>query len=272
MPSAFSPTGSVPGPDSGPDPVLPPEGAVDVRIADGIASVRFGHPKGNSLPGTLLRELAARIRAVGEDPAVRVIVLRSAGHGPFCAGASFDELVAIDGPERGREFFSGFAQVILAMIRAPQFVVTRVQGKTTGGGVGLVAASDYAIATTGAACKLSELAVGIGPFVVGPVIEKRIGNAAYGAMAVDADWRDAAWAHQHGLYARLVDGVAELDDAVHTLAHRLAAFNPEAMAEIKRVVWAGTEDWDALLADRAQTSGRLVLSDFTRAAIGKFRK
>lgn len=254
-----------------PEPAVPAAGSVDVRLDDGVATVRFGHPKSNSLPGTLLRELAARIREVGQDPAARVIVLRSAGHGPFCAGASFDELVSIDSPERGREFFSGFAGVILAMIRAPQFVVTRVQGKTTGGGVGLVAASDYAVATAGASCKLSELAVGIGPFVVGPVIEKRIGSAAYGAMAVDADWRDARWAHQHGLYARVVDHVPELDDSVDTLARRLAGFNPEAMAEIKRVVWAGTEDWDALLAERAQTSGRLVLSEFTRAAIAKFK-
>ncbi len=254
-----------------PEPPLPPEGAVDVHTADGVATVRFGHPKSNSLPGSLLRALAARIREVGQDPATRVIVLRSAGHGPFCAGASFDELVAIDGPERGREFFSGFAGVILAMIRAPQFVVTRVQGKTTGGGVGLVAASDYAIATAGAACKLSELAVGIGPFVVGPVIEKRVGNAAFGAMSVDADWRDARWAHQHGLYARVVEHGAELDDAVDAMARRLAGFNPEAMAEIKRVVWAGTEHWDELLAERAQISGRLVLSEFTRAAIAKFK-
>ena len=267
----MSPDTPTPVPAPTPEPPLPPEGAVDVRTVDGITTVRFGHPKSNSLPGSLLRELAARIRAAGEDPATRVIVLRSSGLGPFCAGASFDELVAIDGPERGREFFSGFAGVILAMIRAPQFVITRVQGKTTGGGVGLVAASDYAIAAAGAACKLSELAVGIGPFVVGPVIEKRIGNAAFGAMAVDADWRDARWAHQHGLYARVVEHAAELDDAVHALARRLAAFNPEAMAEIKRVVWAGTEHWDQLLAERAQISGRLVLSDFTRAAIGKFK-
>jgi len=267
----MSPDTPSPAPAATPEPPLPPEGAVDVRTVDGITTVRFGHPKSNSLPGSLLRELAARIRAAGEDPATRVIVLRSSGLGPFCAGASFDELVAIDGPERGREFFSGFAGVILAMIRAPQFVITRVQGKTTGGGVGLVAASDYAIAAAGAACKLSELAVGIGPFVVGPVIEKRIGNAAFGAMAVDADWRDARWAHQHGLYARVVEHAAELDDAVHALARRLAAFNPEAMAEIKRVVWAGTEHWDQLLAERAQISGRLVLSDFTRAAIGKFK-
>ncbi|MDF1502041.1 enoyl-CoA hydratase/isomerase family protein [Roseisolibacter sp. H3M3-2] len=250
---------------------LPPAGLVATETADGIATVRFGHPKGNSLPGAILRELAAQVRRAGQDPAARVIVLRSEGTGPFCAGASFDELVAIDSPERGREFFSGFAGVILAMLRAPKFVLTRVHGKTTGGGVGLVAASDYAIATAGAACKLSELAVGIGPFVVGPVIEKRIGNAAFAQMAVDADWRDARWAHTHGLYATLVDDVAALDAAVDAMARRLAGFNPEAMADIKRVAWEGTETWDALLAERAEISGRLVLSEFTRSAIAKFK-
>jgi methylglutaconyl-CoA hydratase len=253
------------------DAPLPPAGGVAVTRQAGVATVRFGHPKGNSLPGALLRALAGRIEELGRDRDVRVIVLRSSDGGPFCAGASFDELTAIADPAQGAAFFSGFAGVILAMIRAPQFVVVRVQGKTTGGGVGLVAASDYAIATAAASCKLSELAVGIGPFVVGPVIEKRIGTAAYGAMSVDADWRDAAWAHRHGLYARVVDGVPELDQAVQALAERLSGFNPEAMAEIKRVVWAGTERWEALLGERAQMSGRLVLSDFTRRAIAAFR-
>jgi methylglutaconyl-CoA hydratase len=249
---------------------LPAEGLVTVDRHDGVATVRFGHPKGNAMPGALLRDLAAAVREAGDDREVRVIVLRSSGHGPFCAGASFDELVAIEDEEAGRRFFSGFAAVILAMLRAPKFVIARVHGKTAGGGVGLVAAADYAVATAAASCKLSELAVGIGPFVVGPVIEKRIGLAAFGAMAVDADWRSAHWAHQHGLYARVVEGIPELDGAVDALAQRLAGSNPEAMAEIKRVTTAGTEQWDALLAERAAISGRLALSDFTRRAIADF--
>jgi methylglutaconyl-CoA hydratase len=250
---------------------LPPNGRVAVDITDGIATARFGHPKGNSLPGVLLRELADRIADVGRDTRVRVIVLRSDGTGPFCAGASFDELVAIADEATGKEFFSGFARVILAMLRCPQLVVTAVHGKVAGGGVGIVAASDYAIAVESAACKLSELAVGIGPFVVGPVIERKIGLAAFQGMAVDADWRDARWSHLQGLYTQLVPDRAQLDARVQALAARLAASNPEAMALIKRVAWAGTEDWDTLLERRAEMSGRLVLSDFTRNAIASFR-
>lgn len=247
-----------------------PDGYVQTEITDGIGRIEFFHPKSNALPGAILRDLAAAVTALGADPAVRVIVLRSGGSGPFCAGASFDELTTIASPEQGLEFFSGFARVILAMIRAPKFVISRVHGKAAGGAVGLIAASDFSMAVTTASAKLSELAVGIGPFVVGPVIEKKIGLAAFGAMSVDADWRDAAWGERHGLYAKLFDGVTAMDAAVDTLATTLAASNPEAMAQLKRVFWAGTEQWDALLAERAAMSGSLVLSDFTRRAIGAF--
>src|SRR6478672_3568585 len=141
-------------------------GDVTVTIADGIGTIRFHHPKGNSLPGALLQRLAEAVTWVGMDPAARVIVLRSEGTGAFCAGASFDELLEINDPETGEEFFSGFAKVILAMIRAPKFVLVRVHGRTAGGGVGIAAAGDYTLAAAGASAKLSELAVGIGPFVV----------------------------------------------------------------------------------------------------------
>jgi methylglutaconyl-CoA hydratase len=247
------------------------EGRVSARISAGIGRIEFFHPKGNSLPGALLTELAATVTRVGADPAARVIVLTSGGTGPFCAGASFDELTSITEPVQGQEFFSGFARVILAMIRAPKFVITRVHGKAAGGAVGLVAASDYSFAMTSASAKLSELAVGIGPFVVGPVIERKIGLAAYGAMSVDADWRDAAWCERHGLYSRLYDDQRAMNDAVESLATTLAASNPEAMAQLKHVFWQGTEGWDLVLADRAAMSGRMVLSDFTRNAIAGFR-
>jgi methylglutaconyl-CoA hydratase len=244
---------------------------VAVTIADGIGTIRFGHPKGNSLPGALLRRLADAITWVGRDPAARVIVLRSGGTGAFCAGASFDELVEISSPAAGEEFFSGFAGVILAMIRAPKFLLVRVHGRVAGGGVGIAAAADYAFAASTASCKLSELAVGIGPFVVGPVIERRIGRGPFAAMAVDVNWRDAEWCERHGLYARVCSDVAMMDASLNALAGTLAASNPEAMVEMKRAFWEGTEEWDALLAARARISGTLVLSGFTRAAIAKFK-
>ncbi len=246
-------------------------GTITLHTADGVATVTFGHPRGNSLPGSLLRLLAERIADAGTDPNARVIVLRSDGTGPFCAGASFDELAAIEDAEIGKEFFSGFAQVMLAMIRAPKFIVTRVHGKVVGGGVGIVAASDFSMAVGAASAKLSELSIGIGPFVVGPAIERKIGLAAFSAMAVDADWRDAAWCERHGLYARVYSDPSELDGAIDTLAGTLAKSNPEAMGRLKQAFWAGTEEWNLLLTERAELSGRMVLSKFSRDAIARFR-
>ncbi len=254
-----------------PTPETGPNGYVRTHVAAGIGRIEFYHPKSNSLPGTLLRELASTITNVSRQPEVRVIVLQSGGTGPFCAGASFDELTSIADIAQGQQFFSGFAGVILAMMRAPQFVVTRVHGKAAGGAVGLIAASDYAIAVDKASAKLSELAVGIGPFVVGPVIERKIGLASFSQMAVDADWRDASWCERRGLYAKVVHEELALDGAVDQLASTLAASNPEAMAQMKQVFWAGTEHWDAMLAERATMSGTLVLSDFTRQAISAFK-
>ncbi len=247
------------------------DGSVDLHVDGGIGTIRFGHPKSNALPGTLLRSLASTIEHAGGRPDVRVVVLRSEGQGAFCAGASFDELVTIDDQDTGKEFFLGFARVILAMVGAPVPIVTAVQGKVVGGGVGIVAASDYAIAVERASLKLSELSIGIGPFVVGPVIAHKIGLGAFGAMALDADWRDAAWAERHGLYAQVVADAAALDAAVAARARMLAASNPEAVRAIKRALWEGTSDWEKLLEERAEISGRLVLSEFTRAAIRKIR-
>jgi len=245
------------------------DGQVTSATVDGVATISFGHPKSNSLPGALLATLAEAITAAGRDPAVRVIVLRSEGTGPFCAGASFDELRAITDAASGQRFFSGFSRVILAMIRAPKFVLARVHGKAAGGGVGLIAAADWSIATSGASVKLSELAVGIGPFVVGPVIEKKIGLGGYAAMSVDADWRSADWAANHGLYAEVRQSVGDLDEALERRARWLADCNPAAMALLKQVFWTGTESWEDLLATRAAMSGSLVLTEAARAAIAK---
>ena len=249
---------------------LAASGSVSSLVSDGVADICFGHPKSNSLPATVLRDLASAVLDASARSDVRAIVVRSYGTGAFCAGASFDELVAIRDAAQGKDFFMGFARVIGAMIQSPKPIVVRVHGKAVGGGVGIVAAADYAIATSNASVRLSELAVGIGPFVVGPAIERRIGTGAFGAMAIDADWRDAAWAERHGLYARVVENVAALDAEVGQRVRTLASANPEAGQGIKRAVWAGTDDWAALLEQRAATSGTLVLSDFTKKAIAAF--
>lgn len=245
------------------------EGNVTVTVNNGIATVTFFHPKRNSLPATVLRQLAETISAAGSNPEARVIVLQSEGTGTFCAGASFDELRALRSAEQGKEFFSGFARVILAMRSCPKIIIGRVQGKAVGGGVGLVAATDYAFALPTASVRLSELAVGLGPFVVGPVIERRIGRAAFAAITLDADWRDAEWAHAHGLYTRVMDTEAAMDSVLPALAHRLAGMNPDALLQTKRMLWEGTNHWDTLLFDRAAISGKLAMSEFTARAVGR---
>jgi enoyl-CoA hydratase/carnithine racemase len=251
-------------------PDQPDPGHVVVQVDRGVATVTFGHPRGNSLPGALLRQLAGTFDTLATRDEARVVVLASEGNGPFCGGASFDELRAVQDAGQGTAFFSGFAHVILAMRRCPKFIIARVHGKAVGGGVGLVAASDYAVAASHAQVRLSELAIGIGPFVVGPAIEHRVGRGHFAAFAIDHDWRDATWARAAGLYARVEDSVAALDGAVESLARRLATTNPAAMARMKQVLGEGTAHWDTLLFERAAMSGTLVLSDYTRQAIAAF--
>ncbi len=239
---------------------------------NGITSIEFFHPQSNSLPGKILEQLAQEIHFAGTHQESKVIILKSAGEKAFCAGASFTELVEIKTKEEGLKFFSGFEQVINAMRKCPKFIIARIQGKCVGGGVGLAAAADYAIAVTGADIKLSELAVGIGPFVVGPAVERKLGAAAFNALAIDAGmWRNSDWAKKKGLYAEVHENISNMDEAVERLAHSLSHSNPEAMAAMKKMFWHGTEHWDILLKERAAISGSLVLSNFSKTAIEKFK-
>lgn len=248
------------------------QGYVKRDIDNGIATIEFFHPASNSLPGAILNDLAETITETGNDAAAKVIILRSAGDRAFCAGASFDELVAISNEEEGKKFFSGFANVINAMRKCPKFIIGRIHGKAVGGGVGLASSVDYAIASTHASVKLSELAVGIGPFVVGPAVERKVGLSCFSILSIDAtEWRSAEWAKEHGLFAEIYSDSDNMDEAINTLAKKLVNSSPEAMAELKRVFWEGTDHWDVLLSSRAAVSGRLVLSDFTRNAINKFK-
>jgi methylglutaconyl-CoA hydratase len=248
-------------------------GYVKVETHNGITAIEFYHPQSNSLPAKILDELAKEIHAAGNDSDTRVIILRSGGERAFCAGASFDELIAIKNKEQGAEFFSGFAHVINEMRKCPKLIVARVQGKCVGGGVGLVAAADYAIAAEGAEIKLSELAIGIGPFVVGPAIERKIGLSAFTQLSVDATlFRNADWARRKGLYAELHPDITGMDESVRRLTDTLTHSSPVAMAEMKKIFWQGTEHWDKLLIERAAISGKLVLSDYSKKAIEKFKK
>ena len=248
------------------------EGHVTAEIQHGIATIEFFHPSSNSLPAAILTDLAKTINDIGIDNRVKVIVLRSAGEKAFCAGASFDELMAISDEVEGKKFFSGFAHVINAMRKCHKLIIGRIQGRAVGGGVGIIAATDYAIATEDAAVKLSELAVGIGPFVVGPAVERKIGVSGFTQLAIDAtEWRSAEWAKRHGLYSEIHKNIFEVDDSVEKLAEHLAHSSPDAMAQLKKIFWQGTENWDTLLSDRAAISGHLVLSTFTRNAINKFK-
>lgn len=250
----------------------PKSGSVELDIQNNIGTITFFHPAHNSLPSSLLNELAETITAAGADEKVQVIILKSGGNRTFCAGASFDELINIDNLDTGKEFFMGFARVINACRTCNNLIIGRVQGKAVGGGVGVAAATDYCFATQYASVKLSELAIGIGPFVVGPAVERKIGVSAMSQLAIDATtWQSAAWAKDKGLYADVYDSAEDMDQAIQTLAEKLAASNPEALAALKKIFWEGTDHWDQLLASRAATSGRLVLSTFAKEAIQQFK-
>jgi methylglutaconyl-CoA hydratase len=248
------------------------EAFVKSEIKNGIGTITFFHPQSNSMPGTQLRNLASEIEKLGKDASAKVIVLKSEGDKSFCAGASFDELISIKDIDTGLKFFSGFAAVINAMRKAPKFVIARVQGKAVGGGVGIASSADYTFATEAASVKLSELAVGIGPFVVGPAVERKVGKSAFCQLTINAtEWLSAQWAKEKGLYAETFATSTEMDTAIESLASKLASSNPEAMAMLKKVMWEGTENWDQLLIERAGMSGKLVLSEFTINAINKFK-
>ncbi len=241
-------------------------------IKNKVGYIEFFHPSHNSLPSNLLTELARTITNAGEDESIKVIVLKSGGDRTFCAGASFEELVDISNEEMGKAFFSGFANVINAMRKCPKFIIGRIQGKTVGGGVGLASATDYCMATKFAAIKLSELSVGIGPFVVGPAVQRKLGLSAMSQIAIDANtFYSAEWAQQKGLFTQVYETVEELDEAVKNFAENLCNYNPKAMSEMKTMFWRGTEDWDQLLIQRAKISGRLVLSDFTKETLKKYK-
>ncbi|WP_016990128.1 enoyl-CoA hydratase/isomerase family protein [Flavobacterium sp. ACAM 123] len=250
-----------------------PMGSLTTTINNTIATVQFSHPASNSFPRKLLDGLTEELNKLSANAAVSVIVLRSEGTGAFCAGASFDELLAVSNLEEGTQFFSGFANLINAMRKCSKIIVGRIHGKAVGGGVGIAAACDYALATIDSAIKLSELAIGIGPFVIEPAVSRKIGRTAMTEMTLAAtEWKNTDWAHDKGLYAKVLANQVELDIDITHFTEKLASYNPEALVQMKRIIWEGTDDWDSLLLERAAISGELVLSDFTKEALNQFKK
>lgn len=243
------------------------------EIENGIATLSFFHPEHNSLPSSLLNELVDALYNLGNNDQVKVVIIKSDGGTTFCAGASFQELISIENEESGKLFFSGFANVINAMRKCPKIIIGSIHGKAVGGGLGIAAATDYCLATSFASIKLSELTIGIGPFVIAPAIERKIGIAAFSQLTLDANtFYIADWAHSKGLYNGVYSDNSELETAVQLMAQNLANYNPSALTELKKVLWKDTENWDELLKERAAISGKLVLSAFTKEALKKFKK
>ncbi len=249
------------------------DGSLYTSIVHKIATIEFGHPASNSFPSVLLDRLTKELQKLSENENVSIIILKSEGEKAFCAGASFDELIAIDNLEDGKKFFSGFANVINAMRTCSKLIIGSIQGKTVGGGVGLAAACDYVLATEAASIKLSELTIGIGPFVIAPAVERKIGVAGLAELSLDATaWKNAYWAKEKGLFASVFETQEALKKETQNLADKLASYNPDALAELKKTLWKGTENWNSLLIERAEVSGKLVLSEFTKKALSKFKK
>lgn len=248
-------------------------GTINTVIKDKIATISFHHPAGNSFPSHLLQKLTAELNTLSTNSDISVIVLMSEGNGAFCGGASFDELVSINELESGTRFFSGFANVINSMRKCSKLIVGRIHGKAVGGGVGLAAACDYTFATKDALVKLSELAVGIGPFVIAPAVERKVGLQGLTEMTLNPQtWKSAEWAEKQGLYANVSEDASQMDERIQTFCLRISNYNPEALADMKKVLWEGTDHWSSLLYERAAISGSLVLSDYTKNFLSEFRK
>ncbi|MCC2589602.1 enoyl-CoA hydratase/isomerase family protein [Chryseobacterium sp. MFBS3-17] len=245
---------------------------VQTELKNNIAEITFGTPKSNSLPGEILEKLARNILDEGAKKEVKAILIKSAGEKAFCAGASFDELLEISELETSKKFFGGFAKVLNAMRNCGKIVVVRVQGKTTGGGVGIACGADYCFATRDASLALTELNLGIGPFVIGPYVERKIGKSQFAAMAIDADFRSAAWAEAHSIYHSVSENITEMNEKLSQFLNALAGRSDEALALIKKVSWEGTDHFNDLMPARIHMSASLILEDSAKQNIAKIKE
>ena len=247
-------------------------GSLYTEVRDRVARVEFGHPDGNSFVSEMLDRLASEFNALSANSQVGAIILCSEGKDIFCAGASLKELMVVQTPQEGTEFFSGFAKVLNAMRLCTKPILGRVQGKAVGGGVGLVAACDYVFATEAAAIRLSEISIGIAPLVIAPAVERKAGKTGLAELSLSPlEWKNAYWAKEKGLYSRVYDSISELDRDLDFFSVKLASFSPDALQALTSVLWEGTAHWETLLTERAVLSGKLALSKQSRQALEKFR-
>lgn len=245
---------------------------VTSQIENQISTITFGTPKSNSLPGEILEKLAKTILEEGAKPEVKIILLKSEGEKAFCAGASFDELLEIKDLETSKKFFGGFAKVLNAMRTCGKIVVVRVQGKTTGGGVGITCAADYCFATENASLALTEINLEIGPFVISPFVERKVGKSQMIAMSLDAEFRDANWAVQHNVYNKIFSTISEMDEEIEKFLNRLSTKNHKVLAKIKELSWEGTEHFGEILPEKINISANLVLEDSAKENIQKIKE
>ncbi|MDX1363653.1 MAG: enoyl-CoA hydratase/isomerase family protein [Arenibacter latericius] len=248
-------------------------GSLYTKIDNGIATVEFGHPASNSFVLELMDRLTNTFNELSQDPNVRVIILKSEGDGTFCAGASFDQLTQVSNAAEGKVFFSGFANIINAMRTCKKVIVGRIQGKTVGGGLGLIASCDYVFAAEAASIRLSELTIGIAPLVIAPAVQRKIGVAALSELSLaPTEWKNAYWAQEKGLFSKIFNTIKSMDRETEILTEDLAKYNPEALEEWRKVLWEGTSHWESLLVERAEITGRLALSKYTKTVLEKFKK
>lgn len=247
--------------------------SVQLNITHNIATISFYSIKSNSFTSIMLHELSQLLDEVSKNETINVVILKSEGEKTFCAGASFDELLQVENEEDASLFFSGFAKVILAMKNCKIPIITRVQGNAVGGGVGIIAASDYAFSLNNCKVKLSELSLGFGPFVIEPAVSRKIGIIAMQNISYNpVEWKNIQWARENNLFQETFETIELMDEKIEIFVNQLSNYSRDALVELKKVFWNNTEHWDKLLYERAAISGKLALSSYTKVKLKEFIK
>jgi methylglutaconyl-CoA hydratase len=240
-------------------------GFINYNIKDSVLHLEFGHPLGNSLPSNLLSGLKNSITTASTDDSIKVILLKSSGNS-FCGGASFNELVKIDNLEDATEFFMGFANLMLAIKECPKPVVAKVHGKSVGGGLGIIAASDWAIGTEKSSIRLSEISIGIGPFTIGPVLVRKIGVGNFQRLSLSADWIDSNWGLNSGLFQEICNSDA-LETVTESRIEHFKKLDPISFAENKKLMWSFSDITEDSLRVKASNVSKLLLNQNTQSIL-----